>query len=155
MAQQRPHEEKPQELSDETNKTSRPSSSIEAPNSPESKSADDSDTIGPAPDGGTRAWLVAAGAACIFFSAMGYSNSFGAFQEYYQTHQLSDHSPDDIAWIGSVSAFLMFASGAIGGPLFDRYGVKVSSNLFVHHDPGQSGEIQDNPGQPKISHHFE
>jgi hypothetical protein len=85
----------------------------------------DEDIIGPAPDGGVRAWLVAGAAACIFFSAMGYSNTFGAFQEYYQSHQLADRSPDDIAWIGSTSAFLMFASGAIGGPLFDRYGVKV------------------------------
>jgi hypothetical protein len=78
--------------------------------------------FGEAPDGGPRAWLVATGSAFIFFSALGYTNSFGAFQEYYMTHQLREESPDNIAWIGSLSAFLQFAAGAIGGPLFDRFG---------------------------------
>ena len=78
-----------------------------------------------APDGGLRAWLVAIGAACIFFSTLGFANSFGVFQEYYLEHQLRDKSPDDIAWIGSLSAFLQFAAGAIGGPLFDRFGAWV------------------------------
>nr|POE88422.1 aspyridones efflux protein apdf [Quercus suber] len=63
------------------------------------------------PDGGVQAWLVAGGAACITFSTLGFSNSFGIFQEYYATHQLRGESPDNIAWIGSLSAFLMFAAG--------------------------------------------
>ncbi|KAK7414545.1 hypothetical protein QQX98_006572 [Neonectria punicea] len=78
--------------------------------------------IGEAPDGGTEAWLVAAGAAFISFTALGYANSFGIFQQYYMTHQLKGESADKIAWIGSTAAFLQFAAGAIGGPLFDRYG---------------------------------
>jgi len=78
--------------------------------------------FGPAPDGGLEAWLVAAGAACVLFSTLGYVNAFGVFQEYYMTHQLRDKSPDDIAWIGSLTAFLQFAIGAVSGPLFDRYG---------------------------------
>ena len=78
-----------------------------------------------APDGGLRAWLVAIGAACVFFSTLGFANSFGVFQEYYLNHQLREKSPDDIAWIGSLSAFLQFAAGAIGGPLFDRIGAWV------------------------------
>ncbi|KAJ5594664.1 uncharacterized protein N7459_000872 [Penicillium hispanicum] len=79
-----------------------------------------------APDGGLEAWLVAAGAAFVFFSALGFSNSFGVFEEYYLTHQLRGDSPDKVAWIGSLSVFLQFASGAIGGPLFDRYGAWAS-----------------------------
>lgn len=86
------------------------------------KTTPDSPNLGEAPDGGLRAWLVAAGAACIFFSCMGFANSFGVFQEYYLTHQLRGESPDKIAWIGSLSAFIQFAAGAIGGPLFDRFG---------------------------------
>jgi hypothetical protein len=82
----------------------------------------DSSNFGKMPDGGTRAWLVAAGAAMIFFCCLGFSNSFGAFEEYYLTHQLRQESPDNIAWIGSLSAFLQFAAGLIGGPLFDRFG---------------------------------
>lgn len=54
--------------------------------------------------------------------SQGYANAFGVFQEYYMTHQLRDRSPDDISWIGSLSAFLQFAIGAVAGPLFDRYG---------------------------------
>jgi hypothetical protein len=73
-------------------------------------------------DDGTRAWLVAAGASTIFFCCLGVSNSFGAFEIYYLTPQLRRESPDNIAWIGSLSASLQFASGLIGGPLFDRFG---------------------------------
>ncbi|KAL3462229.1 major facilitator superfamily domain-containing protein [Aspergillus heterothallicus] len=84
------------------------------------------DEFGPAPDGGLKAWLVAAGAACTIFSTLGFANSFGVLQEYYAAHQLRGESADRIAWIGSLSAFLQFAAGAIGGPLFDRYGAWVS-----------------------------
>jgi hypothetical protein len=79
-----------------------------------------------APEGGSRAWLVAAGAGFISFSSLGYSNSVGVFQEYYLTHQLKGQSPDDVAWIGSIAAFLQFVLGAVSGPLFDRYGATVS-----------------------------
>ncbi|KAL0938465.1 monocarboxylate permease-like protein [Colletotrichum truncatum] len=77
------------------------------------------------PEGGTQAWLVAAGTASILFCSLGYTNSFGVFQAYYMRNQLSNHTPDDISWIGSIQAFLVFASGAVGGPIFDRYGAWV------------------------------
>jgi hypothetical protein len=77
------------------------------------------------PDGGLRAWLVAAGAAGIFFCTMGYANTFGVFQAYYMYHQLPEHSADEISWIGSIQTFFMLAMGAVGGPLFDRYGAWV------------------------------
>ncbi|KAF2870337.1 major facilitator superfamily domain-containing protein [Massariosphaeria phaeospora] len=79
----------------------------------------------PAPDGGLEAWLVAGGASCVFFCGLGFANSFGVFQAYYMTHQLAHESPDKIAWIGSLSAFLSLLTGAIGGPLFDRYGAWI------------------------------
>ena len=81
--------------------------------------------FGEAPDGGTRAWLVAAGGSTIFFCCLGFSNAFGAFEEYYLTHQLREESPAKIAWIGSLSAFVQFAAGVVGGPLFDRFGAWV------------------------------
>ncbi|RDW76882.1 MCT family MFS transporter [Aspergillus mulundensis] len=83
------------------------------------------DNFGPAPDGGLKAWLVAVGASCTIFSTLGFANSFGVLQEYYAVHQLSHESTDSIAWIGSLSAFLQFATGAFAGPLFDRYGAWV------------------------------
>jgi hypothetical protein len=89
----------------------------ETPTNPESFS--------PAPDGGIKAWLVAIGASCTIFSTLGFANSFGVLQEYYAVHQLQNESSDRIAWIGSLAAFLQFATGAIAGPLFDRYGAWV------------------------------
>ncbi|KAJ9142962.1 Riboflavin transporter MCH5 [Pleurostoma richardsiae] len=96
----------------------------------EKPSRDDSgdETATPAqdfPEGGLRAWMVAAGTGGILFCTLGYTNSFGVFQEYYMAHQLKHESSDRIAWIGSLQGFLIFASGAVGGPLFDRYGAKV------------------------------
>jgi hypothetical protein len=87
--------------------------------------AESPDNFGPAPDGGTKAWLVAAGGCCLFFCCLGFSNAFGVFQEYYQNNQLRGELPDNIAWIGSISTFLQFAAGGVGGPLFDRFGEKV------------------------------
>jgi hypothetical protein len=86
------------------------------------------------PEGGVQAWLVAAGGACVFFSALGFANSFGVFEEYYLTHQLKNESADNVAWIGSIASFLQFAAGAIGGPLFDRYGAWVSPNFCLQHN---------------------
>ncbi|WZH46747.1 Riboflavin transporter mch5 [Fusarium acuminatum] len=86
------------------------------------------------PDGGTQAWLVAAGAACIFFSCLGFANSFGVMQEYYMSHQLQGHSADKIAWIGSMSTFIQFAGGALAGPMFDRYGswvIRPAAIIYV------------------------
>lgn len=86
-------------------------------------------TVSDAPEGGTRAWLVAAGSASIFFSTLGFANSFGTFEEYYIDHELQGESASKIAWIGSLASFLQFFTGMLGGPLFDRYGEKVS--LFI------------------------
>ncbi|KAL5364901.1 major facilitator superfamily domain-containing protein [Aspergillus floccosus] len=92
------------------------------PSTPSEKGSNDFE---PAPDGGVQSWLVAAGGACVFFSALGFSNSFGVFEEYYLTHQLQGESANKVAWIGSLATFLQFAIGAIGGPLFDRFGAWV------------------------------
>ncbi|KAL2260314.1 hypothetical protein VTK26DRAFT_5712 [Humicola hyalothermophila] len=80
------------------------------------------ETAQTAPEGGLRAWLVVVGSAFIFFSCLGFLNSFGVFQEYYMANQLQDRSPDDIAWIGSLMSFAQFGGGAVSGPLFDRFG---------------------------------
>ncbi|KAI4942059.1 hypothetical protein J4E91_010257 [Alternaria rosae] len=78
--------------------------------------------LGPAPDGGLTAWLNALGGFCIFFCCLGFTSCFGVLQQYYSTHQLKDHTMDQIAWIGSLTSFIQFAGGAVGGPMFDRFG---------------------------------
>ncbi|OAL45280.1 MFS general substrate transporter [Pyrenochaeta sp. DS3sAY3a] len=75
------------------------------------------------PDGGFRAWLNAAAGFAVFFSCLGFTSCFGVLQEYYSVHQLRHKTQDDIAWIGSLASFIQFAGGAVGGPLFDRFGV--------------------------------
>jgi hypothetical protein len=87
------------------------------------------DTYGPAPEGGTKAWLNAACGFYIFFCCLGFTSCFGVLQEYYSTHQLRNHTPDDIAWIGSLTSFIQFGGGGISGPLFDRYGANVSEKF--------------------------
>lgn len=87
---------------------------------------DDGSAFGPAPDGGTIAWLNAFGGFCIFFGCLGFTSCFGVLQEYYGTHQLKNYSASDIAWIGSLSNFIQFSGGAIGGCMFDRFGINVS-----------------------------
>jgi hypothetical protein len=99
------------------------------------KPSPDSPDFGEAPDGGTRAWLVAAGGSSIFFCCLGFSNAFGSFEQYYLTHQLHAESPDNIAWIGSLSAFLQFAAGMVGGPLFDRFGAKACHIALLKFEP--------------------
>ncbi|KAM0561296.1 hypothetical protein ACHAPJ_003175 [Fusarium lateritium] len=100
------------------------------PSTPQDEKPQDNDF----PDGGTRAWLVAAGASSAFFCTLGYTNVFGIFQAYYMFNQMPERSADDIAWIGSIQAFLIFATGAVGGPLFDRFGawlLRPAAVLYV------------------------
>ncbi|OAX77251.1 hypothetical protein ACJ72_08453 [Emergomyces africanus] len=77
------------------------------------------------PDGGARAWGVAAGTSGVLFCTFGMANAFGVLQEYYISHQLSDSSPSAISWIGSLQVFALFSGALVGGPLFDRYGGKT------------------------------
>jgi hypothetical protein len=51
------------------------------------------------PDGGAKGWLTVAGASACLFVSFGWINCVGIFQDYYQTHQLKQYSPSNIAWI--------------------------------------------------------
>ncbi|RYO89655.1 hypothetical protein DL766_008057 [Monosporascus sp. MC13-8B] len=55
-------------------------------------------------------------------STVGFLNAYGVFQAYYQTHLLPDRSASDIAWIGSVSIFLLYLGAGFVGPLMDKFG---------------------------------
>jgi hypothetical protein len=103
------------------------SQDVEKAAQPSTAAPNDLSQFGPAPDGGTKAWLNAFGGFCIFFGCLGFTSCFGVLQEYYSTHQLADLSPSKVSWIGSLSNFIQFSGGAIGGPMFDRYGAKVNS----------------------------
>ena len=87
--------------------------------------------ISAAPEGGLRAWLVVLGSGFVFFSCLGFVNTFGVFQQYYMAHQLRHHTPDNVAWIGSLMAFVQSGAGAITGSLFDRFGNLVRMMRFL------------------------
>ncbi|KAF2007257.1 MFS general substrate transporter [Amniculicola lignicola CBS 123094] len=76
------------------------------------------------PDGGKDALLCLLGTFCCLFCSFGWLNCIGVFQTYYQTHQLSEYSPDTVAWISSCEIFVMFIPGPIVGFVFDNHGPK-------------------------------
>lgn len=49
----------------------------------------------------------------------GFTFAFGLFQNYYETHLLTSHSPSEISWIGTIASYLLIVIGVISGPLFD------------------------------------
>ncbi|CZR68581.1 related to monocarboxylate transporter [Phialocephala subalpina] len=77
------------------------------------------------PEGGARAWGVVAGTTGVIFCSLGYCNAFGIFQNYYLANQLSNKTPSQISWIGSLQIFFLLSGNVIGGPLFDRFGGKI------------------------------
>ncbi|KAL3472527.1 putative MFS monocarboxylate transporter [Aspergillus californicus] len=77
------------------------------------------------PEGGIKAWSVVLGSSIVLACAFGYLSSFGVYEAYYGSHQLAHKSPSDIAWIGSVQVFFLYATSLISGGVFDLFGAKV------------------------------
>ena len=65
----------------------------------------------------------------------GLINAFGVYQTYYEIDLLSNQSPSNISWIGSIQAFLLMIVGAVTGPLYDAgyfyYLIGIGSFLVV------------------------
>jgi MFS family permease len=70
-------------------------------------------------DGGTRAWLQVLGSFIVFGNLWGLPFCWGAFQNYYELTYLTNQTSSDIAWIGTITMFLLILTGIISGPLFD------------------------------------
>ncbi|KAJ7596021.1 major facilitator superfamily domain-containing protein [Mycena floridula] len=70
-------------------------------------------------EGGLRGWLAVFGGALVTFCTFGVVQSFGVFQDYYQRVYLTQHTPSEISWIGSVQTFFLFTVGLFSGKLFD------------------------------------
>jgi MFS family permease len=49
----------------------------------------------------------------------GLTNTFGAYQNFYETGILNSQTPSQISWIGSIQACLLLVGGFITGPIFD------------------------------------
>ncbi|CEH16493.1 Monocarboxylate transporter [Ceraceosorus bombacis] len=84
-----------------------------------------SDALPDVPDGGWRAWLVAIGAATTLFASFGIANSYGVFQNYYNSNRLPHETDSVVALIGAIQLFLLYGFGPLVGKIFDSYGVGV------------------------------
>ncbi|KAI0136127.1 MFS general substrate transporter [Hypoxylon sp. NC0597] len=93
-----------------------------------SSSSDDEDSEDDAdfPEGGLKAWLVVFGSFCAMISVYGIINSAAVFESYFSTHQLAGYDSSTIGWIFSVYLFIVFFFGIQVGPIFDRYGPRLS-----------------------------
>jgi MFS family permease len=78
---------------------------------------------GPAPDGGTKAWLQVLCTHLTIFTTFGFFTSFGVYQTYYSTTLRI--APSTISWIGSLQVFLLFFLGTFTGRATD-------AGLFRH-----------------------
>jgi len=95
------------------------------------------------PEGGLKAWTVVFGANLALIVSFGWINcqypppcprpipsrddfplmlwtGIGVFQEYYETHQLRDYTSQEVAWIPSLEAFMMFAGGLWVGRAYGK-----------------------------------
>ena len=86
------------------------------------------------PDGGAKAWLTVAGSSACLFVSFGWINCVGIFQNYYQTHQLRQYSPSQVAWIPALQIFFMLAGGPFVGKIFDDFGPQylIAGGTFLH-----------------------
>ncbi|GAM40635.1 hypothetical protein TCE0_039r13131 [Talaromyces pinophilus] len=98
----------------------RSAGSLEESVSPKPLPVDDSPSAPPKPpNGGFVAWMQVAGSWCLMFNCWGIVNSYGVFQTYYENEMLVYRTSSEIAWIGSIQAFLLLFIGALTGPLYD------------------------------------
>lgn len=72
------------------------------------------------PNGGLWAWLQVLAGFFMFFNSWGLINAFGVFQSYYTSTLIPDSSNSNVAWIGSIQAFLTCCTTIFAGPIFDR-----------------------------------
>jgi len=72
------------------------------------------------PDGGLQAWLHVLAGFMLFFNTWGLLNTFGVFQTYYEAGELFQETSSNIAWIGSIQAFMLLFIGFVVGPIYDR-----------------------------------
>ena len=77
------------------------------------------------PDGISK-WVVLAAAFAIMFVGVGLPNTFGVFQEYYQTILFPHKAPSELILIGSVASSMYMILGVLAGRFADICGYQVS-----------------------------
>ncbi|KAL6722365.1 hypothetical protein ACLMJK_001472 [Lecanora helva] len=81
-----------------------------------------------------RAWVTLLGSFFLVINAWGVINSFGIYQEYYQSTLLSDQSASSISWKATVQGCLLEVVGVFIGPIYDRgyfHSLVYTGSLFI------------------------
>lgn len=73
--------------------------------------------LGPAPDGGTTAWIQVLCTHLSIFTSFGFFISFGVYQTYYVKEL--NIAPSTISWIGSLQVLLLYGIGTWTGRATD------------------------------------
>lgn len=89
-----------------------------------SSSADASDTT--VETDGLQPYIILVAASAVLFIGVGYTNTFGVFDGYYQRELLPNDRPTKIILIGSVAASLYFILGVFMGRFADLVGYRIS-----------------------------
>jgi MFS family permease len=63
------------------------------------------------------------------FCTVGFANAFGVFQEYYM--ESLNESASNVAWLGAISIFILYAGSLFTGPILDIFGPVVSQTCLV------------------------
>ena len=71
-------------------------------------------------------WVIMAAAFSVTFVGVGYPNTFGVFQEHYQTVLFPDIPSSEIILIGSVASSLYLILGVFTGRFADMFGYQVA-----------------------------
>jgi MFS family permease len=69
-------------------------------------------------DGGFTAWSQVFVSFLLVVNGFGYFSSFGLFESHWV--EILGSPASFIAWVGSISLFLLFLLGSVSGPLMDR-----------------------------------
>ncbi|KXH60907.1 hypothetical protein CSAL01_07206 [Colletotrichum salicis] len=78
------------------------------------------------PEGGVEGWGVVLGSFCAMVSVFGLPNTSAVFSSYFSEHQLRAYTPSQIGWIFSTYLFVTYLFGILAGPIFDKYGRRIS-----------------------------
>lgn len=73
-------------------------------------------------------WAIISAAVAFQFVGVGYTNTFGVFQEYYQSKRLLNKPSSEIILIGSTASSLYMILGAFTGRFVDMFRPHVSRN---------------------------
>ncbi|KAF9093836.1 hypothetical protein BGX27_001552 [Mortierella sp. AM989] len=72
-------------------------------------------------------WVVVAAAFFVQALVVGTANSYGVYQDRYETHEYNTASTFQLSWVGTLNVVGMDLSGPLTGQIADHYGYRLSA----------------------------